>query len=761
MTRRALGVAAAVVVLSGCSRSRTLEPFPAPDNAADFFNLQRAFPRRWNPEQPFPIPPEVREARGRFRPLFTLTAPSWTSLGPQPIYDRSTGSSFAGRVVVLAAHPTDINVMYAGADIGGVWKTTNGGNSWTNVTPDLAFPAMRTLVLDPVNPNIVYASTYSTYGTQLLRSPDAGGSWQAVPLKDDAGRAVTVLYKVLIDPRRAGAPDATTLYLQRGGWLYRSDDGGKTLQTILSMPGVIPGNTTGGDEFIQDVALDPRSPDRLFLVSTRDVCPSGCTTPDRAIMIYVSTDAGGHWTKRRVIDVPDIYPVTRVAVGPLASPIVISFRDSQAQKIRAMRSTDLGETWTELPTPIPSSYAWTNALALNPAGDTMYIGNLSLNRSTNGTTWLSVGTPHPDETAIAFDAQGGVLMAGDGGVFRATTAVGPMVAINGGLSIAECYAIAAHPTQPYKLLIGTQDNGSVEFLGAGGWTMVFGGDGGEVLFDPTANPAAAYVETQWANGAYTFRYCTEGGTCEQRISGLDRNLLAPFIPRFAIDSSNPSTVYLTAERLYRTDNKGTLWAPVTPSVKDAQRCWNDPVVGRLCATAGYFSAVAVAPSSSQTVYAGTRNGDVWLSSSGGSTWTSVAGPDAGPLPVRYVRQIAVDPDDAGTAYVVYSGFDASGAGNGHVFRTSDAGRTWTDLSGDLGDLVVNSILVDPDTKPRMLYIGTDFGIMRSDGGGHWEAFNNGLPSVPVQHLIYNKGTQTLLAATYGRGVYAISNRFAR
>jgi photosystem II stability/assembly factor-like uncharacterized protein len=97
-----------------------------------------------------------------------------------------------------------------------------------------------------------------------------------------------------------------------------------------------------------------------------------------------------------------------------------------------------------------------------------------------------------------------------------------------------------------------------------------------------------------------------------------------------------------------------------------------------------------------------------------------------------------------------------------VFRTSDAGRTWSDVSGDLGDLAVNTVLIDPDAKPRTLYIGTDFGVMRSiEGTGHWDAFTNGMPSVPVRHIIYNKTAQTLLAATYGRGVYAMSNRFAR
>jgi photosystem II stability/assembly factor-like uncharacterized protein len=190
-----------------------------------------------------------------------------------------------------------------------------------------------------------------------------------------------------------------------------------------------------------------------------------------------------------------------------------------------------------------------------------------------------------------------------------------------------------------------------------------------------------------------------------------------------------------------------------------QRCWQDPTLGEQCPKASYFTAVAVAPSSSKVIYAGTRNGDVWVSTDRGASWKSVAGAKAGPLPVRPVNEIAVDRDDARVAYVVYGGFDLTGAGRGHVFRTSDGGDTWSDLSGNLPDINVSALLIDPDAKPRVLYVGTDAGVLRAtdDGSGKWDSYNNGLPPVVVTRFAYNAITRTLLAATYGRGVWAISD----
>jgi photosystem II stability/assembly factor-like uncharacterized protein len=733
----------------------------AGDESERWFVSQRAFPAREIPAGVLERAAAALRVFAKSHAKLEIPGDTWVSIGPQPINDPGTRSTWSGRVMTLAAHPTDPNTLYLGADHGGVWKSTDAGQTWSMVTPDLVYPAIRSLVIDPVNPDILYATTPpGTYGSRFLRTIEAGRTWQEVPLTDDQGRAVRVLYKILIDPRRAGSPATSTLYLQRGGWLYRSDDGGKTLRTVLTMPdaGVV---TNVGPEFLEDVALDPAHPDTLFAISVPYVCPSPCSNPDPAIVMYRSIDGGGRWTKQRIVGgITDVVPDARIVVS--ADALLVAFRDSTAQKIRLMRSTDLGDTWSEVTTPKPGSFAWPTALALNPTADTIYLGNLGLNRSTDGgQTWPDMGALHADQTVLAFDAGSRLLLGSDGGLFRANSPGGSWTSLNNGLSITECYSVAAHPTDSTRVMIGTQDNGTIERQGASGWTKIFGGDGGEVIYDPGG--AISYIETQWdsTSNSYNFYQCTNGA-CARRVTGITMTDLAPFIPRFTMDPSNTATLYLTAEHLYRTDTRGTTWAAVTESVKDSQRCWQDPTQGQQCVKASYFTAVAVSRTSSQVVYAGTRNGDVWASVDRGATWKSVAGPNAGPLPVRPVNEIAVDPEDPRIAYVVVGGFDATGAGRGHVFRTSDGGDTWRDLSGNLPDMNVSALLLDPEAKPRVLYIGTDLGVFRAtdDGSAKWESYSNGLPSVIVTRFAYNAATRTLLAATYGRGVWAISDRFS-
>jgi photosystem II stability/assembly factor-like uncharacterized protein len=754
-----LGVVASIVNIS----PRVARPEgPVNDDAERWFVSQRAFPNRDIPAGALERAVAALRVVARSRANLAVPGDTWVSIGPQPINDPGTRSAWAGRVTALAAHPTDPNTLYLGADRGGVWKTTDAGQTWSMVTPDLIYPAMRALAIDPVNPDVLYATTPpGTYGSRFLRTIDAGRTWEQVPLTDDQGRAVTVLYKILIDPRGAGSPATSRLYLQRGGWLYRSDNGGQTLRTVLTMPdaGVV---ANVGPEFLEDVVLDPAHPETLFAISVPYVCPSPCSNPDPAIVLYRSIDGGDHWTRRRIVDTTDVVPESRVVASSGAANLLVAFRDSTAQKIRLMRSTDLGDTWAELTTPKPASFAWPTLVGLNPSADTVYLGNLGLNRSTDwGQTWTDMGALHADETALTFDAGNRLLLANDGGLFRAGAPGGSWSSLNNALSITECYSVAAHPTDGARVMIGTQDNGTVERQGSSGWTKIFGGDGGEVVYDPGGT--ISYIETQWdsTSGSYNFYQCI-GGSCVRRVAGITMTDVAPFIPRFTMDPSNAATLYLTAEHLYRTDTRGTAWSAVTQSVKDSPRCFQDAVQGPVCVKAAYFTAVAVARTSSQVVYAGTRNGDVWASTDRGVTWKSVAGPNAGPLPVRPVNEIAIDPDDPRIAYVVFGGFDASGAGRGHVFRTSDGGDTWRDLSGNLPDMNVSALVIDPDAKPRVLYLGTDLGVFRAtdDGSGNWQSYNNGLAPAVVTRFAYNAATRTLLAATYGRGVWAIADRFA-
>lgn len=784
-------------------------------DAESWHRLQRTYPTgRVPPEgavaRAFDAVRERPEAPGRTRPVrphLSLPGEDWVSIGPQPIFTQNR--PFAGRVTALAPHPTLATTVFLGTDSGGVWRTTDGGVSWTSLTDAIPVPAIQSLAIDPIDPSLVYATTiHRTYGTRWLRSTDGGNTWSVSSITTTAGATLSPRLcsvnafkacippssgRILIDPRAAGSPETSRLYYVGLSHLLQSNDSGRTFQSVLSLdidfdfgdPNAP--NDRPESEFIRDAGIDPARPDRLFVT----VVQPSCATPDCArtsgtVVVYRSLNRGGSWSRQAVAGLAEfapgagtryadpgaIYvPRLRVAVAP-SNPdrVAIAIRDEVENRVRLVRSLDAGETWTLLPGPA-NSVTWPVALAFAPAdADTIFVGSSGNYRSTdNGDTWTTLQSTHADNVVMAFDADGRLLVGNDGGLFRSTAGTA-FESLHLRLPVTEFYSIATHPTNPLIMAGGTQDNGTVIFQGSLGWSLLTGGDGGDTVWDPTPGTTRLYAEVEWLhfNGQQVFQfYRCEPGGCVQRSTGIDLGDDGPFIPRILMDPVTPATLWLAVERMYRTDNRAETWTPASPSVANLERCWNDPTAGRQCARARYFTAAAIAATAPQTVYAGTLNGDVRVTNNRGGSWRSLAGTEAGPLPVRPVNDVVVDPLDSNTVYVAYSGFDSGGSGTGHVFRTTNGGVTWTDISGTLPDLPVNVLLIDPDSATpgtaRVLYAGTDIGVLRATVGSTtgWSAFGTGLPPVVVNDLAYNAATRQLIAATYGRGAYAISSRFAR
>jgi photosystem II stability/assembly factor-like uncharacterized protein len=770
-----------------------------------WFVLQRGYPTGRIPSSGA-LERAVRGTRPIVRPQLNLPGDRWVSLGPQSIFVQQS-LPYHGRVTAIAAHPADANTLYVGGDSGGVWKTTNGGTTWTSLTDAIPVPAIASLVIDPRNPSLLYASTiHRTYPIRLLRSTDAGVNWTVSPVMTDRGElspaACSVnVYKacippssgrIFVDPSRAGSAESSTVYFTGSSHLFRSDDSGRSFRTVLSLPVDLDFTGAGAPtqnpeaEFLRDAAVDPTRPERLYVAVAQPRCLNpDCTSAQSAVRIYRSFDTGASWSRQEVAtlgpyslvntryaDPGAVYvPRVRLAVAP-SNPdvVVLAFRDEQIGRPRVYRTTNAGEQWTEI-SPPQNSQTWPLALAISPTdANTIYVGSSGVRRTTNGgQTWAAMDGTHVDQTALTFNANGTLISGNDGGIYINTTGTG-FAAMHGTLQITEFYSVSSHPSNGLLIAGGTQDNGTVIFQGNLGWSLITGGDGGDTVFDPNPQNRILYAEVEWffvgTNNVFQFFRCQTGG-CLTRSTGINRSVAGPFIPRMGMDPSNPSTIWLSAEHLFRTDNRGDNWTTASPSVGTDQRCWQDPARGRQCADARYFTAVAVAPTASQIVYAGALNGDVRITTDRGTSWRSIAGTEAGPLPVRAVNDIVVDPRSPQIAYVSYSGFDENGSGRGHVFRTTDGGQSWQDISGNLPDVPVNSLLIDPDsTSPgaaRVLFAGTDVGVFRVtlDGGANWTPFGSGLPPVVVNRLAYNATTRQLLAATYGRGIWAISSRFTR
>ena len=653
----------------------------------------------------------------------------WRSLGPTRINDPQRGP-VAGRVSTIAIHPRNPAVVYIGGAQGGVWKTENQGASWTPLSDHECSLAMGSIAIDPVNPDIIYAGTGeqhfsadSYYGCGVLRSLDGGATWEwdrqraSVFLHSTRGGAKTS--RVIIDPLTAGSSSSTTVLAATDFGLFRSTDSGRTWRGVL-----------GG--VVTDLVMHPADPSILYAANRRDG-------------VYKSTNGGRSWNRAsggiRDMDILRI----NLSIAPSAPDVLyaaiqdIGQEAAQSGGPLVYRTDDGAATWREVDATGADCgricwYALT--LAVHPLDpERLHLGaGQGLFISEDG--GQSFDRVHPDNVYVdqhhlVFDTLSGpdvLYLANDGGVYRSMDAGISWTSLATNLAIAQFYpGITLHPVHPVQTLGGTQDQGTLRAsAGTSTWTKVFGGDGGFTAID-AEDPDVWYGEAQWPYGPL------KNGRYAQ--SGIDLDERAAFIPPLVMDPIDSRRLYFGTQSIYRTENSANSWV----------RIYNSP-------RRATVRAIAPSPSDENTVYASIlRRWNIYrvaFTHDGGLTWEES---ELGLRAPRYIGDLAVHPNDSDQAYAVVGGF-----GTGHVFQTTDGGRTWRDRTGNLPDHPVNAVLYDPE-DPDAVYIGTDLGVFHSPRGGDtWEMLADGFPTVAVFDLAARPGTGRLVAATHGRGMFEIA-----
>lgn len=682
--------------------------------------------------------PEARRS-GR-TPAAPTTSPSWTSIGPQPIDDGDTSeyngvAPFAGRVTAIAPHPTDSSIAYLGGAAGGVWKTTDDGADWTPVFDRQASLAIGAIGIDPQDGNTLYVGTgeanfccQSYFGTGIYKSADGGSTWSNVggstfdschvaDIVVQPGSSETVFAAV-------HAYGITTTGCDSG--VYRSLDGGANWTKVDFGP-------------VTDLAVKPESPDVWYAAYN-------------ASGIWRSLDGGDTWSK-----LGGGFPTANVGRIALAvtpanpSRVYAAVGDSRNEGALGLwTSSDSGSTWTALPYSNFCGYTdaagggqcgYDLALAAYPANESFaYAGGIRVQRY-DGANWTTLGYGetgiHVDIHAVTFDAANRLWVGSDGGVYRKDSGQ-PFVNLNGSLSLTQ-FEPGTAGSPGGRLTGGTQDNGTLSYeAGAGSWYEFSTGDGGYSAIDPADQDV---VYSSYINA--TVSKSTNGGADNTCVFTADEDQgpdclfsttdATAFYTPLEMDPANAQRLYIGTNRIWRTVTGGTSWLGGT-------------------AFPGTISAIGVAKSSPLTLYA------AWLSNptvirrspDAGVTWTGT-----GALPNRVITHIEVDPSNAAVAYATLSGFNASTAQTpGHLFKTTNSGATWTDISGNLPDSPANAVAVDYRTSPATLYVGTDVGVFWSvDGGTTWVNTSNGLPNTVVMDVRVDLATNTLIAATHGRGMY--------
>jgi photosystem II stability/assembly factor-like uncharacterized protein len=693
---------------------------------------------------------------------------------------RLIGPAFtSGRVAALAVDPANRSHYFVAAASGGVWKTTNAGNTFTPVFDSEASYSIGAIALDPKNPSTVWVGTGEnnsqrsvSYGDGVYRSDDAGRSWKNVGLKKSEH-----IGKILIDPRNS---DVVYVAAQGPLWgpggdrgLYKTTDGGKTWKDILTIS-----ENTG----VTDIVMDPRNPDVLYAASyqrRRHVWTLIDGGPESAI--YKSTDAGATWNKVRsglpTVDMGRI----GLAVSP-ANPDVIyaTIETGPERRGGIFRSQDRGATWERM-NPFDATAMYYGVIVADPKNvDRIYIPNTNLMVSDDGgktVRQLGEKSKHVDNHAIWIDPNDAnyYLVGCDGGLYQSFNR-GEDWDFLPNLPITQFYDVAVDNATPfYNVYGGTQDNfsqggpartRSISGIVNSDWFVTAGGDGFRSLADPD-DPDTIYAESQ--NGGM-IRFNKKNGerTTVRPPTGkgeeaMRQNWDTPFI----ISPHSHTRLYFGGNKLYKSDNRGDDWQLISPdltrhidrdSLPVMGKVWGPEAVAKNASTAPYgnISQVYESPKKAGLIYVGTDDGLIQVTENDGESWRKI---ETFPgVPERtYVSRIVASQQDQNTVYVAFDNHQ-SGDFAPYLLKSADAGRTWTSIKGNLPANGAVFAIAEDFINPDLIFIGTEFGLYFTvNAGERWVQLKSGLPTIAIRDLSIQKRENDLVAATFGRGIYVLDD----
>lgn len=646
---------------------------------------------------------------------------NWNALGPNVA--PATGYAGLGRVNCFRFQPGSSSILWACTAGGGLWKSTDAGNSWaTSATDGLASLGASDVAIDSASPNIMYLATgdcdgFHTgspfpYSIGVLKSSDGGNSWAVSGLNWTTSQLRST-NKLLISRVNSSIIIAATSV-----GIYKTINGGATWTL-----------TSSASEFT-DLKFKPDDPTVIYAALY-----SGT--------VYKSTNTGDSWTLSNSGLPTSSVQRTTIGVTPANPSLVYALISNTSEAFMGLyRSTNTGATWTSMSS-TPNILAWNSnggdtggqgwydlSLAVSPTNaNVMFVGGVNVWMSGNaGSTWACVGhwsasgAPfvHADEHYLDFSPAGALYAGNDGGIYKTTNNGGSWQWLMNGLQITQFYKAAITSTAS-AYYGGAQDNGTFKMSG-GVVTQVLGGDGMVCVVDYSNS---AYVYAEYYNGNL-YRSTNSGSTFTSIISGISET--GGWVMPYLLGPQNPQSIYAGYVNVWKSLNRGTSWTKISAFSGTAS-----------------LKTIAVAPSDSNTIYTGNST-TLYRTTNGGTAWTSITTGISG----GSVTGIAVNPTNPQMLWVTVSGYSS---GN-KVFKSTNCGTNWTNISTGLPNVPTDCIIYQPGTSNR-LYVGMDVGLYYIDDNfTSWQSYNAGLPNVIVADLQISSGK--LFAATFGRGLWSSS-----
>ena len=660
---------------------------------------------------------------------------TWEFAGP---------TNIGGRITDIEGHPNSPETIYLGAATGGVWKSTDDGASWEYIFEDIDLISIGDIAIDPNDENIIYAGTgeansssYSFIGNGIYKSYDAGETWEHSGLELSAyiGRII-VDYNNSNRVYTAACGNLFTPSEERG--IYRSLDGGATWERMLFV-----NDTVAAIDLVQH----PENPDILFAAMwerTRGL--EYRHSFGEGTGIWKSTDGGDTW-----VEMTNGLPAGDVGrpgltIAESNPDVLYVFYDMPNSEVGVYKTQNGGDLWTQTNdwqlSGMNSSFGWYfGQVRVHPEDENMlWVMGVQMYKSSNGGSSWQDGTGyavHVDHHAMYFDqVNNRILLGNDGGLYYSMNNGSSWTKINN-LPFTQFYAIDVDYQNPERLIGGTQDNNTIMTNDGGlnNWQPILGGDGMYCLID-YSNPNILYAEYQWGN----LYKSTNGGNNMDYIgwswNGERINWSAPL----AMDPVDSDILYFGSYRVWKSTNGGSSWNDVSGDITKGINQYFHTI-----------TTIAVSPLNNNIVIAGTGDGLIHISTNAGATWENITNG----IPDRWITRVIADPYDENTIYATISGFRWDEQ-LPHVYKSEDLGQTWQSISGNLPELPVNDIVLDP-MYPGYIYIGTDAGVFFTNNNGQeWFMLSDGLPSAAVVAMKIHNPSRSLVIGTYGVSMYRLN-----
>ncbi len=711
---------------------------------------------------------------------------NWRNIGP---------ANMGGRIVDIEGVESNPKIMYAAAATGGLWKTVNAGITWEPVFDNEHVSNIGDIGLSQSNPDILYLGTgeangrnSSSYGAGMFKSGDAGDTWEFIGLESTYHIARVLVHPA--DPDIVYAAAMGKLWAdneERG--LFKTTDGGKTWNKILYID-----EKTG----VTDIIMDPVNSDILYAASyerIRDAFSGGDPVKrwGPGSGIWVSTNAGSNWEKiSSGLPITEmgrigltasksrpgmVYAIIETSVSPkmITAKMKESIRNRRIEQNKKteeeyggiafggiFRSADYGKTWTRMST-YNSRPFYYSQIRVDPNNhEVLWMGGMPLGYSNDGGKTVDndkAGKTHVDYHAIWIDPNDSdhVVIGSDGGI-NTTFDGGKKWDVETQICLAQFYAITADMSKPYNVYGGLQDNGSW-----GGpsctrstwgimnhdWIVLGFGDGFFCQADPE-EPNTVYWESQYGNlsriDLQTGRSTAIRPTGNNVVNHISKEKYRfDWNSPVLISPHNAKTLYYGGNRLFKSVDRGDNWKWISEDLT------NDPE--------NQFTAIVSvdeSPVKPGVIWAGSNDGNVWLTRNGGVTWNKLNKNIPGYPEKYWVKRIEASNHVAGRAYLVFDGHRNDDR-EPYIYATENYGETWMRINNNLPSGSVYVVREDYH-NPDLLFAGTENYVFASlDRGMTWSKFDMGMPNVPIHDLYIHPGESDLIVGTHGRGAWILDN----